>query len=250
MPPLSLHLSIALEATSSLRRPLAPEEVSSYLFGSTLPDIHIIGRLSRPSTHFADLNHEPAEDGIAQFHQAHPELSPQAALDPATRALVAGYFSHLVTDKVWIQDIYRPFFGAGSRLGADPLSNIMDRALQYELDRRERMNRPRLSQMCSLLSHLPLKASFSFLDATIVQQWHQFVMTALAREPSWSNFPNYAHRFLLPYGKVSQAQLEVFLADLPRKLEWILNLVTEARLAAFRQQAVRLSVDAAAEYIP
>ena len=249
LPPLSLHLSIALGATSQLPYPLAYDEIGSYLFGSTLPDVHIISRATRRSTHFSDLNQEPAEDGIAQFKQNYPELSSNASSDKTTRALVAGYFSHLITDKMWIQDIYRPIFGAGSALAADPLSNIMDRALQYELDKRVRDNHPLISHLSSLLSQVPLKSGFAFLDSNYIQQWHEFVMTAMAREPSWSNFPNYARRYLLPYGKVSQAEMDTFLADLPHKLEWILHHVTEERLAAFIQKATDLSVKAAGEYL-
>ena len=249
LPPLSLHLSIALDAASTFPYPLAQNEIGSYLFGSTLPDVHIISRATRRSTHFSDINQEPADDGIALFKQNYPELSPNASLDASTRALVAGYFSHLITDKVWIQDIYRPIFGAGSILGADPLSNIMDRALQYELDKRVRENHPLISQLSSLLSQFPPKSNFAFLDSNYIQQWHEFVMTAMAREPSWNNFPNYARRYLLPYGKVSQPGLESFLADLPHKLEWILKIVTEERLAAFIQKATDLSVKAAREYL-
>lgn len=249
IPPLSLHLNIALDAISQFCHPLANKEMGSYLFGSTLPDVHIISRATRRSTHFSDLNQEPADDGIAIFKQNYPGLSPDASLDTITRALVAGYFSHLITDRVWIQDIYRPMFGAGSELGMDPLSNIMDRALQYELDKRVRENHPLISRLSSLLSQFPPKSNFAFLDSNYIQQWHEFVMTAMAREPSWSNFPNYARRYLLPYGKVSQTELDGFLADLPHKLERILKIVTEERLAAFRKKATDLSSKAAREYL-
>lgn len=228
---------------------MLPGDTGSYLFGSTLPDIHIICQSSRQSTHFSELNHEPAEDGIARFKKAHPELSPRPDLDMTTRALVAGYFAHLITDKVWIQDIYRPIFGKESVLGRDPLANIMDRALQYELDKRERENRPRISQMRSFLAQVTLTSSLDFIEKASLQQWHDFVMTALSREPSWSHFPNYARRYLLPYGKVSQAEMDAFLADLPDKLQQILDHVTEERLTAFRQKAISLSVKAAGEYL-
>lgn len=222
--------------------------MGSYLFGSTLPDVHIISRATRLSTHFSELNKEPADDGIALFKQNYPELSPDTLVDTTTRALVAGYFSHLLTDKVWIQDVYRPMFGSGSPMGTDPLSNIMDRALQYELDKRVRENHPLISRLCSLLREFPPESNFAYLDSDYVRQWHKFVMTAMAREPSWSNFPNYARRYLLPYGKVTQPELENFLADLPRKLERILKTVTEERLAAFQNKATELSVKAAREY--
>lgn len=249
MPPLSFHLSVALDAALQCSHPLADGELGSYLFGSTLPDIHIISRTSRQATHFSDLHQEPADDGIARLLETHPELSPRAEMDAMTRALVAGYFSHLLTDRVWIEDIYRPIFGAASALGNDPLANIMDRALQYELDRRERGDRPRMARLSVLIAHLSLNSGFDFLQSGCLDQWLEFVMTALAREPSWSNFPNYARRYLLPYGKVSQAEMEGFLADLPGKVEWILNHVTEERLAAFREKAVSLSAKAAGEYL-
>lgn len=248
MPPLCLHLGVAKEAASQLGHPVISDNLGSYLLGATSPDVRIITGASREETHFFPLDGDSAESGVIRLFLAHPYLADAAALDGPTRAFVAGYLSHLVTDEAWILDIYRPCFKAPTpSWGA--LGDMLDRALQYELDRRERLDREGMARCQALMDSLEIKGAIGFLDADTLQRWCRFVYRAAGREPNWERFRNFAERFLLSPHKVETEHLELFLASLPQLLQQTIDHVGEGRLKAFRQKVVSGSVRAAKEYL-
>src|SRR3990172_7124265 len=120
---------------------LVQDDLGSYYLGSTAPDIRVITRWERDATHFFDLSCFEEQDSVAAFFQAHPELRKQERLSKATLAFVSGYVTHLVLDETWISDIYRPYFGERSPMGGDARANVLDRVLQFELDRQTRADR-------------------------------------------------------------------------------------------------------------
>ncbi len=249
MPPICIHLSIAREAAELLRHPVIDQNLGSYLFGSTLPDVHIVTGGSREETHFFDLEGESSVSGARLIFEVHPTLANGERLDWATRSLVAGYLSHLVTDEAWVLDIYRPCFGSYSLLSQEPMANMLDRALQYELDRREREDRGKMEEIRAQISRWEPRQGFALIDAPALKQWAEFVLSATSREPSLDLFPFFARRFLLTRQKVDPQQLEQFLSVLPAKLEWAIQYVTAKRIAAFREKAVADSVAVTKEYL-
>jgi hypothetical protein len=135
VPPICLHLGIAEEAIARLHHPIVDENRGSYYLGSTAPDIRFFIGARREETHFLPLESEEGESGARFMLQEHPELIKDAGLSPATRAFIAGYFSHLVTDEAWIYRIYRPYFGRASPVKGSTIANLLDRVLQFELYR-------------------------------------------------------------------------------------------------------------------
>lgn len=248
MPPLCLHLGVAEEAARQLEHPIVDECLGSYLLGATSPDIRLITGASREQTHFLSLDADFAESSSQSLFRFHADLADGRALDRLTRAFVAGYLSHLITDDAWILDVYRPFFG-GKAAAGDGLVNMMDRALQYELDRRERMDRDKMARCQMLLAGLRLEKDIAFFDVDVLEKWRRFVWTAAGREPSWDRFRSFSERFLLSSGKVESEHLETFLASLPEMLQQTVDLVGEAQLTAFRRKVVSDSVKAAEEYL-
>jgi hypothetical protein len=217
--------------------------------GSTLPDFYIMMGQTREKTHFFDLKKEPAESGIKLFLKAYPELAEGAELGDIAKALVAGYLCHLATDEVWIIDIYRPLFGPASPLGDEPMANLLDRTLQYELDIRSRQDEDYMSQVRALLGRLSLSEDIGPIDASVVRQWHERVRNASGRVPTWDDFPGFVERFLVPFKKVESESLDGFLASLPDKREWVLSYVGWERIEAFREKAITRSVTAVQEYL-
>ncbi len=136
MPPLGMHLTLARDAFPQLEDGLGGCR-GYYLFGATLPDMHTLAGFTRQHTHYVELGQEEGGQEIDRFFRANPHLarSPEAGNHRPTRALAAGYLSHLMMDRTWIARIYRPYFGPDSSQSGDPLANLMDRLLQYELDR-------------------------------------------------------------------------------------------------------------------
>jgi hypothetical protein len=238
-----------MDAARRLAHPEVEDNLGSYLFGASLPDIYITITASRRETHFIDLGDEPLESGAEEFFQTYPHLAQSSALAPPLRALVAGYLSHLVTDQVWVRDMYRPFFSSASPLGSNPLANFLDRVLQFELDRRERERRPFMARIRDELMRINLDTRIDFIESGKLGEWHEFVLTATARGPSWGTFPNFTRRFLVPRGIVRPEQLEEVLASLPSHLERLLSYVPQERIDVFRSKAVDGSVAAGEEYL-
>ncbi len=249
MPPLCLHLNIAKEAAAKLNHPIVERNPGNYLIGATLPDVHIITGIARVESHFFDLGKENSESGVKLIFEAHPYLAKGTGLGEATSALIAGYLSHLITDEVWIIDIYRPFFGPSSPMANDPMANITDRALQYELDIRERVNKARMKEIRQQLEHWDPEVNPRFVDTATLRRWHEFILKMVERPPDWSLFPFFAERFLVPRRMVDPEGLELFLTALPTMVERTIQYVTPERIRRFRERAVDESIVAAEEYL-
>ncbi len=249
MPPICLHFVFAKEAAAQMRHPAIDQYLGSYLLGATSPDVHIVSGGSRKETHFFDLEAEFGESGVSLLFKAHPHLRPASPLSEATRAFIAGYLSHLVTDEVWILDIYRPFFGKSSPIGSDPMANLLDRALQFELDYRQRLNRGDMAAIKALLGDSDSGVDIGFIDAPTLRRWRGFICIAAVREPTWERFPAFARRLLVPGQEVDPGQLKQFLDSVPAMLDRALQLVTPERITAFREKAVASSIEAAEEYL-
>jgi hypothetical protein len=126
--------------------------------------------------------------------EAYPALACPAGLNPATVAFVAGYISHLVMDQIWINDIYRPFFGPCSPQGGDVRANIMDRAIQYELDRQTRADREAVADIVKELARTALDVEVGFIDKDTIGRWRALTMDAVNRPPDWELFRYLAGR--------------------------------------------------------
>lgn len=249
MPPLYIHLVIAREAASRCKCEQLQRHLGSYLLGSTIPDVHVITTsLSRQETHFFDLNQESKEGSIKLFLETHPELGRSSRLSQVAGEMVAGYLSHLATDELWIVNIYRPFFGSMSPLGRDPQANLFDRALQHELEQRERADQTVRDEILSLLQEPLAVDDLGFIDGATLRRWQGFVYTLAKRQFSWENFRHYAEKFLIPRKQLEAERVKQFLAYLPEMRELALQQVTWQRLDAFKQQAVALSLSVAEEY--
>ena len=188
MPPICIHLGIAVETVPRLRHPIVDENLGSYYLGTTAPDIRVLINASREETHFLPLDSEDGASGVKPMLEAYPELAGGASLSAATRSFVAGYFSHLVTDEAWIYLIYRPFFGESSPLKDDPMANLLDRLLQFELDRRERLNSENMSVVRAELANSTSGIDVSFIDAPNLKMWSEIAYMTTTRKANWEYF--------------------------------------------------------------
>ena len=88
--------------------------------------------------HFAGLDFEEVGAGISGMAAAYPDLFDLSRLEEQTQAFLAGYVSHLVLDETWITEMFRRYFGNAEVFGDNVTGQVMDRALQIELDRESR----------------------------------------------------------------------------------------------------------------
>lgn len=249
MPPICYHLGIAEETASRLCHPIVGQNLGSFFLGSTAPDIRFFTGACREETHFLPLDGEEGASGVELMFEAYPEIIDGVVLSGVTKSFIAGYLSHLVTDEAWIYRIYRPFFGKSSPLGGDPMANLLDRLLQFELDRRERLNSSSIAAIRKELIDSAYGIAVSFIDALSLSRWRQFVFTATTWEASREDFRNFAERYLILMRQITPDRIESFFASFDARLEQVLTIVPEEEIQGFREQSVADSMRVAREYL-
>jgi hypothetical protein len=251
MPPICYHLGVARNAAQVFPDDYIGEYLGAFLFGSTLPDCHIIAGISRAETHFVDLPRFSSESGRERFLRVYPQFRNRENTRIDLRALIAGCLAHLVTDEMWVDDIYRPYFGNCSPLADDPMSSIMDRALQYEMDRGERLNKTLMADIRRLIRQWSPNENntVNFIKLPEIIKWQEFICLLTEREPSWDRFNSHVHRFLFPGNKVSPEQLQTFLDSLPGGLQKTIDYISVQKLEAFRRKAVHAARKIMEEYL-
>ena len=246
VPPLCLHLSLARDALFQLGDSPGGGR-GRYLIGATLPDIHMMSDFAREHTHYMDLaQREEGGEEIARFFRANPHLAHESK-HPPTRALVAGYLSHLVTDSAWIARIYRPYFGPESSLSGDPLANLLDRLLQFELDRRVQEDMAGMAALVKDIGLVSWDEEAALFDEDSLTRWQTFVMDAAVRPHTWDRFPTFVRHYVARHGNLREDQVKRFLSDIPARLSWVLEHVPPEALVAFRQGALQGSLRLARE---
>jgi len=249
LPPIRFHLGIAADTITGLKNPIVDENRGSYYLGATAPDIRFFINARREETHFLPLDSEEGMSGVESMFETYPELIEDTGLTPETRAFVAGYLSHLATDEAWLFGIYRPFFSRSSLMGGKPIANLMDRLLQFELDRRERLDRQRMSEIRAELNDSTYGITVSFIDQLSLKKWREFVLSISGSEANWNDFRYFAERYLSWMKQIAIEERDAFFASLDDRLDNVLDMVSEERIRDFREQAVVDSIRVSREYL-
>ncbi len=249
MPPLGMHMTLARELAPGIAHDALIDEAGAYYLGATTPDIRVLTKWDRDRTHFFDLNDFGEQSGVAGIFHAHPELASPQQLTPGTIAFLCGYITHLEMDEAWIIDVYRPCFGERSPLKGDVLANLLDRVLQFELDRREREDATAVQEIRRQLLASTLDQITGFIEPETLHRWREISADLLAQPPSWDRFGVIASRHLRAYGVESEADLGHFLRSIPDLLDQSIRHVTPERIEGFKQRCRRRALEAAREYL-
>ena len=250
MPNYDAHIDIAREAASRLRNHSIEANMGSYLLGSTSPDVRIITRKTREDYHFAPLNSEDVSAGVKGFFRHQPHLADAARLPAPTRAFVAGYISHLIADQMWIISMYRPFFGNRDVFEDHRLGNVMDRALQLELDRRARDTLNNMQEIKSLLADADQGVELGFISGETLAQWREWVLAALDRGFTWERLRPLACRRLLPEDHESASVLaEEFLESVSQGMARLYERVPVEEVDHFREKSIQEFIGVVEAYL-
>lgn len=249
MPSLGSHLASAHGLAERLGSPHVDADRGAYYLGSTAPDMRILMRVDRRLTHFFDLDELEAQDSVANMFEAHPELGDAAGLDAGMRAFVAGYVTHLLMDEHYIQSVYRVHFGARSPLGGDLWANVLDRALQYEMNRRALADEGALAEVRASLDASRSEVGVPFIDGALWPEWRDFTRGITHQRPDWERFPRVMQIHLRRVG-FSDERIEELGADPPAIVDEALGHVGEDRVARYDEEATELAFDRLREYLP
>lgn len=248
MPNLPAHIELARRAAERLEHPAIDAHVGYYLLGSTSPDVRAITRRSREEYHFARLDFESVGTGVAGLFASHPELSSAAAQPEPLVAFIAGYITHLVADEVWIVDMYRPFFGTRGVFDDGDVGNVMDRALQLELDRQ--------SWEAAEATRADLEMTVGGLDIGFIppetlRDWQKWVLGVFDGGFTWERLKFMARR--ISQGDEAHAVhglVREFIEALPESLERLYEVVPRRKLVDFQDRAVEELVRTVGDYLP
>lgn len=237
MPPIYLHMATARDILLQLDGGDVDRERGAYYLGATTPDIRVLTRGDRSETHFFDLERLDHQDSAEAFLKTHAHLAAPEQLDAQTIAFVSGYLTHLVLDETYITSMYRPYFGQLSALGGDLNANMMDRLLQFELDRRRREAEAERDEIRDALSACSLSLDIGFLDSETLRRWQEVAIDQTRHPPDWRRFRNQGGRHVRQGWGEDQAEYEAFLQTIPDLLQRTMDHISTAQVDAFVEQS-------------
>lgn len=249
MPNLPTHIIIAQQVATELDWGFVHDNLGSCFLGSTTPDIRAMTKWDREYTHFAPLSLESVGTGTRKMFELHPELADRRKLNPATRAFVLGYVSHLAADETWITTMFRPHFSAANTLaGNDVEAQIWDRALQLEMDRQAYLEMEGLSAAGDAICSGDEGVTVDFISPEVLTEWRQWVARFMGWDFDWQRLKRALNRMYRDNDDV-QDMVDLFLASMPDSLESVYDKVPREKLEAYRQAAVKQTLLQIKEYL-
>ena len=248
MPPIALHMVLARQIAQSASISTLDSQPGPYLLGSTTPDIRVLTRQDRFSTHYFDLNGPDHQDSVAEFLKANQALVDPAALNDETRAFVAGYISHLVMDEQYITGVYRRFFAEHDALGGKMRANVMDRLLQFDMERAYGDPEVRTAITGALACTLET-IDCGFVAPETLARWRDVATDVAARNMDWDRARAMIANHLRFAGLEEGESLSSFLDSLPELLDETIAHITDVEVQAFVDRATAAAGAAVERYL-
>jgi hypothetical protein len=238
---------MARSVSDDIRSDLLDSGRGNVYLGATAPDIRVITRWDRSRTHFFDLNDFSEQSGVEAFFNENPALAEAGGVTAPTAAFVAGYATHLVMDELWINMVYRPYFGERSPLGGSLRANVMDRALQFSLDHERRGDSDLVAEVVDAVVRCDLGLDIGFIDAESLRKWHSVVVDMMNSEPSWERFSAGARRHLPE--SADTEEFEELIRSVPDLVDETVRYLTPELLDQFMAEAFHRCHQCVKEYV-
>ena len=253
MPNLIAHLGIASGAAERLNNPIINKNLGPFLLGSVSPDIRIITKNRRDDTHFVDLNFQHWGAGIKGLFDAHPALADSKNVNDSTKAFIVGYASHLLADELWVLDFYRPYFGNRDFYPEALFGDVMDRALQLELDRRENDIIGDIRTLKTDISYADKDVKVDFIDEETLFDWKTWIDGMLDWKFSWGRLEFMARRVASRHTDDSYAKVKIivddFLNSIDNGMSGIYRIIPSENIELYREKNILQIINFAEEYL-
>lgn len=248
MPPITLHMVLANRIAEGLGLADIDGNPGEYLLGATSPDIRVLTRQGREETHFFDLDVHDHQDSVAGFFEAYEHLVDPAGLAPVTRAFVAGYVSHLIFDENYITGIYRPYFARYEDLGGHLRANLMDRLLQFDLDREFGDDPGTVQRMATALACTVEGIECGFIDHETLDKWREVALDVAQRDMDLPRMRSMVSNHLRRAGILEDRELGELLDSIPDLLNETIAHVTSDEIDAFLRRSTEEAAAAIERY--
>ncbi|OAI41981.1 hypothetical protein AYO38_03375 [bacterium SCGC AG-212-C10] len=248
MPPITLHMVLADQIARDLGSGVLDASAGPYLIGATTPDIRVLTRQDRFSTHFFDLNVHDHQDSVQSFLASHGRFL-ESDITAETRSFAAGYITHLVMDEQYITGIYRPYFARHDDLGGEMRANVMDRLLQFDLDRKHGSDPALKARLCEALACTVEDIEAGFVDSETLDHWRGVALDMTAKDMDWERMRRMISNHLRYSGLKEGETLTEFLDTLPELLDETIAFITSTEIDAFVQRSTEAARSAVERYL-
>jgi hypothetical protein len=249
MPGLRLHMTIARDLAEELGASAIDSDRGAYYLGATTPDIRVITRWDRERTHFFTLDDFEEQSGVHRLFEREPYLRDAAALDTPTIAFMAGYISHLVMDEDYITQIYRPLFGERSDLRDDALSDVMDKMLQWDVERAECERAACDDDIRQALAETAVEVNVEFIGRDTLRQWRDVSLDVISQPPSVDRLVRFLGRRMPDFRLDDESQAARFAEGVPALLQRTWEHVGEERVREYLESSKQHARTQMKEYL-
>jgi hypothetical protein len=249
MPGLRLHMTMARSLAEDLGADIIDRERGAYYLGATTPDIRALTRWDRERTHFFALDDFDEQSGVHRLFEREPQLRQSSSLDRATAAFMAGYISHLVLDEDYITQIYRPLFGERSALRDDVLANVMDKMLQWDVEREECEHAAPVEEIRQALAETAVAINLDFIAQETLLQWRDVTLDVMSQPVSVERLVRFLARRMPDFKLDDEAEAGRFAEEVPVLLRRTWEHVGEERVREYLESGKGRARDAIREYL-
>tara|TARA_Y100001970_G_scaffold294137_2_gene447417 strand:+ start:895 stop:1659 length:765 start_codon:yes stop_codon:yes gene_type:complete len=248
MPGLCLHINIGNSALADGSHPASSIYPGSFFLGTTAPDIRTYTGQDRKDTHFFDLDIFSEQDPIQGLLTKHPGILDDLNAVTPQSAFLAGYITHLLADKRYIEEIYRKFFLTSKDVNFDPSDelqmqhNLYDRTLQFELDRMQKSEQSILLNALYKINEQEHIYNVPFIDNINLNDWSKIMMSIVAQPPVYDRYAHLMHSHLSKLGYTSDKILSQ-LNDYKKIINDTFNIVSQEYMKQFVDETVKISID-------
>ena len=248
MPSITTHIYIATKIRARLQGTNIQAHTGNLILGATYPDIRSMIKVPREQTHFSSLDVSNVGTGTEKMFASYPKLH---ELDDKNVSFICGYISHLVTDELWIIEMYRPHFGTHASIQDGIRNNLWDRAIQLDIDQTCRNALGKLDLIENMVNKSGQDIGINFIDDKNLIQWKEWVCKFIQKGPGWDRLRFHTSRMYenTEYFEQAMNLTNHFIESLPDSLNGPYSTVTPKKVSSFVEDAVEKSLQFATRYL-
>ena len=239
MPNLPKHIHLAKLSSTKINLHIISKNIGYFLLGSTSPDMHVISKENREQYHFSTLSVNKIGTGIENILIKYPELKNIRDQNSETQAFFAGYISHLIADEMWINKIFRPYFGNKSIYNDEILGLLMDRAVQLDMDKQAW---PVLNNSLIYIRNASKSLNIKFINNNKLIEWREWITNFLSKDFSWERLKFMAKRIEKNNSNKSvNLMADSFLESIDSNLEKIYSKVSKNEIIKYEKDTIDIT---------
>jgi hypothetical protein len=151
-------------------------------------------------------------------------------------------------DQTWIEMVYRPYFGKNSPLASSLKARIMDRALQFSLDKDRREDRELVAHVVQEVARCDLGFDIEFIDKETLRQWHGVVLDMMNASPDWERFRHGVRRHI-GSEEVDSDEFEEIVRAVPDLVDETIRYLTPQLIDTALNASLERSIVSVREYL-